>query len=112
IRRGYTMKVCDRGTKKWISLMLPEHVELLKESFAHYEEKPRLDEQQMMEIDRKLKYSLLENVDLTMTYYDNGHYDTIHGRLAKIDQWRGYIMLLNENGSTVSLSNIIDVQLN
>lgn len=103
------MNVCDRGTKKWVSLMLPEHVEMLSDVFVQYKEKPKLDQQQMEEIDQTLKYGLKENVNLQMTYYNNGDYTTIRGKLAQIDQWRGYIVLLNEDGYTISLSNVIDV---
>lgn len=103
------MKVCDRGTKKWVSLMLPEHVEMLEHVFIEYKNKPVLDEQQMEEIDQTLKYALKTNVNIEMTYYNDGDYMTVRGKLAQIDQWRGYIVLLNEDGFTVSLSNIINV---
>lgn len=105
------MKVCDRGTKKWVSLMLPEHVEMLEHVFVEYKKKPVLDEQQMEEIDQTLKYALKTNVDIEMTYYNDGDYMTVRGRLAQIDQWRGYIVLLNEDGFTVSLSNIMNVAI-
>lgn len=105
------MRVCDRGTKKWVSLMLPEHVEMLDEVFVERKEKPKLDEQQMIEIDQKLKYALNEDVNLEMTYYDNGNYETVRGKLNQINQWQGYIVLLNEDGVTISLSNIIDVEV-
>lgn len=105
------MKVHDRGTKKWVSLMLPEHVELLKEVFVEYKEKPSLDEQQMIEIDQKLKYALEHNANIKMTYYDDGEFLTVSGQLKKIDQWRGYIILLNEDGIYISLASIIDVEI-
>lgn len=103
------MKVQDRGTMKWVSLMLPEHVELLKEVFTEQKEKPILDEQKMDEIDRTLKYALKNRVNIEMTYYNDGDYLTLNGRLAEIDQWRGYIVLRNEDGFNISLTNIIDV---
>lgn len=105
------MKVCDRGTKKWVSMMLPEHVELLNEVFVDDKDRPILDEQQMNDIDRKLKYGLAKDVELKMTYYNDGQYETVNGKLAQIDQWRGYIVLLSEDGLTISLSNIVDVDV-
>lgn len=56
------MKIHDRGTMKWVSLMLPEHVEMLKTVFVERKEKPLLDEQKMVEIDRILKYAIEHEV--------------------------------------------------
>ena len=59
--------VNDRGTKKWTSLMLPEHVEILKKVFAEqsYQTKPILDEQQVVENERILKHALHEDFGAT-----------------------------------------------
>ncbi len=105
------MQVQDRGTKKWVSLMLPEHVELLKEVFVEYKEKPVLDEQKMNEIDRTLKYALQSQDLIELTYFYYGEFRKVVSRLEEIDQWRGFILLKNENGKRISLSNVIDVQL-
>lgn len=105
------MKVHDRGTIKWVSLMLPEHVELLNEAFVEYKEKPLLDEQKMSNIDQMLKYAVEHHALIETTYYYSGEYRTVIGRLEKIDQWRGYILLHNEDGSKISLRDIIDVEL-
>src|SRR5690625_7639978 len=93
--------VHDRGTMKWVSLMLPEHVEMLKEVFVERKEKPILDEQKMAEIDQILKYALENQITIEMTYYNDGDFSTLRGKLAKIDQWRGYIVLRNECGSHI-----------
>lgn len=103
--------VHDRGTMKWVSLMLPEHVELLKEVFVEYKKKPVLDEQKMVEIDQTLKYAVQSGALVEMTYFYRGKYECITGKLAKIDQWRGFILLKHEEGQHISLSQIIDVQL-
>lgn|SRR5690625_5014528 len=105
------MKVQDRGAKKWVSLMLPEHKEYLQNIFVKKEKRPQLDEQQMQMIDLKLKYSLNENVNLLITLYDDGSYRTVQGRLTEINQLRGYIVLRSECGFTISLSNIVDVEI-
>ncbi|WP_268920460.1 hypothetical protein [Siminovitchia acidinfaciens] len=41
------MDIKDRGTKKWIAMMLPEHVKVLKELNVDYErlKNPVVDEQ-------------------------------------------------------------------
>lgn len=105
------MELYDRGTKKWVSLMLPEHVERVKDIFVEKIERPKLDEQQMDLIDTKLKYALNKNVNIAMTLYEKGQYKTVQGRLTEIDQLRGYIVLLSACGLTVSLSNIVNVDI-
>jgi len=58
------MKVNDRGTMKWTSLMLPEHIEALNRMWEEqtYKEMPILDEHQIMEnnvlLQRVLEYDL------------------------------------------------------
>src|SRR5690625_106953 len=105
------MKVRDRGTMKWVSLMLPEHVEMLKEVFVEYKEKPILDEQKMIEIDQALKYALENQITIKMTYYEDGDFSISKGKLAKIDQRKGYIVLCNGDGDYISLAYLIDVEL-
>lgn len=104
------MKVHDRGTMKWTSLMLPEHVEQLREVFAEYKEKPLLDEQKRFEIDQKLKYGLEHQTVMEITYYDDGFFHTLISRLKNFDQWKGCVVLADENGAFISLSKICDVE--
>lgn len=105
------MKLQDRGTKKWVSLMLPEHVERLNDIFIEKTKRPNLDEQQMDLIDTRLKYALNEDVTLLMTLYEDGSYQTVQGKLVEINQWQGYIVLLSECGLIISLSNIVNVEI-
>ena len=65
----------------------------------------------MTEIDRILKLALEHQVAIEMTYYHDGEFLTLRGKLDKIDQWRGYIVLRNEDGFHVSLSSIVDVEI-
>lgn len=111
ITGGVILTIQDRGTMKWVSLMLPEHVALLQDALTEYEEKPILDEQKMIEIDRKLKLALEEHVALKMTYYQSGEVQTVYSKLLRIDQTQGYIVLRNEDGTMISLHNIIDVDV-
>lgn len=105
------MTVQDRGSIKWTSLMLPEHVEMLKEVFVEYKEKPILDEQTMLEIDQSLKYALTYNVDIVLTYYEHGQFKVIEGKLAKIERFTRQIVLSNDCGTYVPLKNVLDVQI-
>jgi len=103
------MDVHDRGTMKWVSLMLPEHVELLEDVFAERREKPILDDQKRSEIDQTLKYSVTHQVNVLITYYKNADSITLHGKIKRIDQWKGYIVLSSGQGDFVLLSAITDV---
>ena|SRR5690625_551913 len=105
------MKIQDSEVMKWTSLTVPEHVALLEDVFTEYKEKPILAAHKMVEIDSKLKFALEEQVELKMTYYLAGNTFISCGKLLKIDQWRGYIVLRSEGGETISLHNIIDVAL-
>lgn len=103
------MTVYDRGTKKWVSLILPEHVEQLKEAFIEYKEKPRLDEQRMMEIDLKLKEALKNHGEIEITYYQDRDFKTRQGKLIRIDALRGCVYLIHGNRWKIPLRDIIDV---
>src|SRR5699024_9725583 len=105
------MIVHDRGKMKWVSLMLPEHVELLENVFAERTHRPILDEQKRAEIDQKLKYSIHHQMYVMITYYKNNEYITLHGKIKRINQWKGYIVLSNEQGDFVPLTDIIDIMM-
>ncbi len=105
------MKIQDRATMKWVSPMLSGHVGLLQDAWTEYKQRPILNEQKMVEIDSKLKFALEEQVELEMTYYQAGNTFTSSGKLIKIDQWQGFIVLLSEGGGKISLHDIIDVAL-
>ncbi len=105
------MNVHDRGTMKWVSLMLPEHVELLKDVFVSRPEKPVLDDQKMQEMDQKLKYGLRHQVCLSITYYREGYYCTLNGKIDRIDQLNGYIVLANQEGIILPLTELTDVEI-
>lgn len=105
------LQVQDRGTGKWVSLMIPEENDLLSEVFIEKHDKPILNEQKMMEIDQTLKYAFINNIAVGMAYFKDGNILRVTGKLARIDQWQGYIVLLNEHGSQILLVDIVDVEL-
>ena len=104
------MKVHDRGSIKWTSLMLPEHIEQLREIFTEYKEKPILDEQKQIEIDQQLKYGLTHQLILKITYYNHGEFHILNSRLKKFDQWKGCLVLADEDGTLIPLNDIQDVE--
>src|SRR5699024_7075787 len=105
------MKVHDRGSIKWTSLMLPEHIEQLREIFTEYKEKPILDEQKQIEIDQQLKYGLTHQLILKITYYNQGEFHILNSRLKKFDQWKWGIVLADEDRTINQLNDKQDVEV-
>ncbi|MCP3032305.1 YolD-like family protein [Halobacillus sp. A1] len=62
----------DRGTIKWTSLMLPEHVEMVQEIWRETEriEKPVIDEQQMEENSFALQRSMNDDLTVNVKYHN------------------------------------------
>lgn len=104
------MKVNDRGTMKWTSLMLPEHIEMLNKMWEEQEHKemPVLDEQQIAENNMLLQDALENDLEIRIKYFVDGEYKTIEGHLLYID-------ILNErlfiDDIEIKLEHIIEVIL-
>ncbi|WP_431798931.1 YolD-like family protein [Halobacillus andaensis] len=64
----------DRGTIKWTSLMMPEHVEMVQEVFKEQtkEEKRELDDQQIQDHAFALEMAVKDNLTVEIKYH-NGH---------------------------------------
>jgi len=103
-------KLKDRGTIKWTSMMLPEHVEILKDMWKEDErvEKGILEEDQAVEIDFKLQMAIKDDLTVQIKHHNGFDYsyanvkiisiDRNQMRLKGIDQdtkERGYILLNN-----------------
>lgn len=59
----------DRGTIKWTSMMLPEHVKQLKQDLLDVSKtgKPSLDEQQIEELDILVSEAMALNKELNLS---------------------------------------------
>ncbi|MEC1260406.1 YolD-like family protein [Bacillus swezeyi] len=77
----------DRGNIKWVSMMLPEHVELLREYHESLQkhEKPILDEQKYEEFNDIICEAMAENRLLQFAYYRQGEVKTLVGRIHYVD---------------------------
>ncbi|OZU90574.1 hypothetical protein CIL03_05370 [Virgibacillus indicus] len=105
------MSANDRGTIKWVSLMLPEHVQMLNEMWEEdeYKEKPILDEQKIMEIDASLQCAIHNDLTVAIKFFENRSYHTAKGKILKIDSLNKTLQLRNQEETKVSLYNVIDV---
>lgn len=106
-------EINDRGTKKWTSIMLPEHVAALKQMFKEEErkEKPILDDQKKMEINFLLQAALSSDASLEIEYYADYDYHTIKGRLLMIDSLNGYLHIDGPELTKLAFNQILDVMI-
>lgn len=100
----------DRGTKKWTSLMLPEHAEALKKLFAEYErkEKPVLDEQQLLENESAIQEAIENDLDVDIRYFKDYDFHVARGKILFIEMGDRSLHLDNEK---IKLDNIIEVNI-
>ncbi|GIN84179.1 hypothetical protein J6TS2_05650 [Heyndrickxia sporothermodurans] len=100
----------DRGNKKWVSLMLPEHVKMLREMKVdvNRQSKPLLDEYQIQEFEERIKYAEEFKLPLDFSVFDHGFMKNIIGRVVKIDPLTKQIKLKNMNGD-IEYLNFRDV---
>lgn len=100
--------VNDRGDIKWTSLMLPEHVQMIKEMWAEDDkkEKPILDEQQIEENAMKLQLAIHNDLSIEIKYFKDHDFHTVEGKLKSIVA--GDCIIFSD-GTRIKLNNVIDV---
>lgn len=96
----------DRGTKKWTSLMLPEHLEALKNVFVEraYKKRPALDEQQIIENELILQHAVHDHLTVEITYFKDYELHRIRGEIMNIVD--NYLLV---DHMKIQLKNIIEV---
>ncbi|WP_155592313.1 YolD-like family protein [Lysinibacillus cavernae] len=78
----------DRGTIKWASMMLPEHLELLREYKQERTEQPKeLTEWELEELQKTINQAFNQQLDIKLEVWKN----------YKITQWTGIIKSINTN---------------
>ncbi|MGP9035824.1 YolD-like family protein [Bacillus stercoris] len=106
----------DRGTIKWTSMMLPEHLTQLKQDLIDVSkiEKPSLDDQQIEEMDLLVSEALEFNKELQFKLFHNGVVENVTGRVHYInfDQQKLHIKDQNDNTIYITMNNIIGVTYN
>lgn len=105
--------VNDRGTIKWTSLMLPEHVELLKEMWRedHVITKPVLDTQELGVLNEQLLQALEQQLTVSLSVYKNGAITEQTGIISQLDS-SGNNVILQADGDrkiTVSFWDILSI---
>ena len=104
----------DRGSIKWSSLMLPEHVEILKDVWQQdsYEEAPILDEQQVEANSFAIQEALENQAFIEVTYYEAGAFHTETLQVMYVQPKEGSVRFrdANDTRKTIQLKHITQIK--
>ncbi|RCW64968.1 YolD-like family protein [Saliterribacillus persicus] len=91
--------VNDRGSIKWSSLMLPEHVEQLKELLdkEKIEQEPILSEDAMEELNYQLFEAINQYKEVQITIYHNNYLQTKVGVVTALSVHNATIQFEEKN---------------
>ena len=105
----------DRGRIKWTSMMLPEHVKLLRDwaETDSYEKEKELDEQKLEEMNHLLLTALEEHQAVMITHYRYQKHELIIGQIHYWDELQQRLHIVDHFGEVhrVPLTSIVDVQM-
>jgi len=105
----------DRGRIKWTSMMLPEHVRLLRDwkKEEQWEEKKEPDEQKLEEMDEIAQLALRHNKEVIVHYYIDHRYENVKGRIHSFDLLEKEVKILGSSGERIPIpvSSIDQIEL-
>ncbi|MFB7140515.1 YolD-like family protein [Gottfriedia sp. NPDC056225] len=105
----------DRGTIKWTSMMLPEHVKILRDwkVSQNYEQPKDVDEQLLEEMNRQLQQAIHEDASVQITYYKDHYHHNVKGKIGKINLHQNRLSIYEEQAGYMELylSDIVDVKI-
>ncbi|OIJ22061.1 hypothetical protein BKP45_05130 [Anaerobacillus alkalidiazotrophicus] len=104
----------DRGNIKWTAMMLPEHVQMVREVYQNQNKipKPKLDEQAWEEIGLTVQDAVENNKQLAFTYWQNGYFETLVGHVHLVDINRKQFRIVDQFQERYHLKfeNLVDVR--
>lgn len=107
-------KYHDRGSKKWVAMMLPEHVKLLREYSAEIKRDPRpdLNEWDLEAIHDCLQLAMTSKSDIKIKWWRDGQFIYHRGTIESSDLTRRTLEL-NDPFSLIKLNldEIVDVTI-
>lgn len=107
-------KVRDRGSKKWVAMMLPEHVKMLRDYNEEIKKAPRpdLNEFDYEAIQEQIELAMKRNVEIQVKRWKNGEFLYNQGTIQWIDLTKRTIELEDPFRSFVlQLDEIVDVTI-
>lgn len=107
------MSLRDRGTIKWTSMMLPEHVQILKDMWEEdkLDKAPELDEQALEELNTAIMTAFENQQEIHLHMYHNGSFHEYHGFVQKLLPQQRAIKLITMDNSTytIQIASIIQI---
>lgn len=103
----------DRGRIKWTAMMLPEHVQKLREwmNEDHYDERPLLDEFDMQLIQEEIELAYKSKCQTLIKTWSKGRVEKQRGIIEEIDLQLMILVLNDSSGlERISVKDIISVQ--
>lgn len=105
-------QVKDRGNKKWVAMMLPEHLKLISEYVDDQKKipKPVLDEWDLDIIQENIQIAMKRNVDVEVKTWKNGEFNFQIGSISLVDLKRRTIEMEDVfKSNVIQLDDIVDV---
>ncbi|UOQ94997.1 YolD-like family protein [Halobacillus shinanisalinarum] len=101
----------DRGTIKWTSLMLPEHVELIKRQWKEDQrvEKGIIDEQKAVEIDFILQRALHDGLTVNVKVHNGFDYEHIRMKITYMNKLERKVFGKEEESKEVTSCKLDDI---
>lgn len=105
----------DRGSIKWVSLMLPEHVKMLRDwkNDAQNDWKaPLLDEHRLEEMNMLMYEAITHDLSLTFTLANASCPETVTGKIQWIHEVNRNMKIQDHNMDCrmIKLDQIIDIK--
>lgn len=103
----------DRGTIKWTAMMLPEHVQEIRGIWEQDKKVPEriVDEQQLELVNLTIERALIENILVSIIFYENDSYKKRTGHIKKVDSLACTISLqTTEQIITIPMKQILDAE--
>ncbi|KQL37591.1 hypothetical protein AN959_03435 [Psychrobacillus sp. FJAT-21963] len=104
--------VKDRGSKKWVAMMLPEHLKLIR-SYKEEQKKiprPQLDEWDLHAIEETINIAIKRKSDVVIKLWKDGEFILRGGIIQNVDLKDRIIEVDNPYGLlSYNLDDIVDV---
>ena len=105
----------DRGRIKWTSMMLPEHVKMLREWAEEdsWTEKKQLDEQKLEILNETAAEAMEFGKTALITYFDLNRYKQLTGTIHYFDDLQNEFRIITQSGKVqrVLLETIEQIQI-
>ncbi|WP_339148390.1 YolD-like family protein [Sutcliffiella sp. BMC8] len=104
----------DRGNIKWTSLMLPEHVKMIRQHYLEedYQSKPEIDEQQHELLNEKINEALEFGSEVEIKYFEDHKVKSFIGTIHFVNVMEKKLHVVDQTGQKkyIKLLDLIDIQ--